>query len=119
MGDLPPSLPAKRSNPLSRRAPRSLDCFVASLLAMTVQVARKPRRLMAAAEAAKMGVAEAASIFEAIAEHPVHPDVGDPDEAERSGDRRAECEGREGERQRQSVGVDEIVGERARSRPDA
>ena len=38
MLDSDPSLRAKRSNPENLGAPRSLDCFVATLLAMTTTV---------------------------------------------------------------------------------
>ena len=51
-------------------------------------------------DAAKVRVAEAARIFQAEAEHAVEADVGDPDQRQRQGDRRAECKA--GKRDRQS-----------------
>ena len=64
-----------------------------------------------------MGVAEAGRIFEAVAERPVEADMRDPDQRDRQDRRPPGKETEERERQRQRVGVRDIVGARADPRP--
>ena len=64
-----------------------------------------------------MSVAEAARVFEAVAERPVHADMGDPDEAQSRGERRGEPEANEREREGERIGVSEVVGRRATRGP--
>ena len=65
-----------------------------------------------------MRVAEAARILQAVAKHAVEADVGDQDQRQRQDDRRAERKACKRNRQRKRIGMDEIVGERARPWPD-